>query len=70
MIGQTNNGISDFSIGIREMAMPLAARTPLAAKLASAEKHITPISQLAMSLNSWFLIAYTLPKTHTQNKSV
>ncbi|MBT4510702.1 MAG: hypothetical protein HOC20_00640 [Chloroflexi bacterium] len=40
MMGQIESGISDFSFGMREIAIPLAASTPLAAKLASAEKHI------------------------------
>lgn len=69
MMGQTESGISDLSFGIRAMAMPLAASTPLAAKLASAEKHIVLASQPTAILNSRVLLAYTLTKIDLQNKS-
>ena len=38
--GNSDSGILALSLGIREMATLLAASTPLAAKLASAEKHM------------------------------
>jgi hypothetical protein len=37
MAGNKDSGMQAFSLGSREMAMLLAASTPLAAKLASAE---------------------------------
>ncbi len=69
IIGQSESGISDFSFGIREIAMLLAASTPLAAKLASAEKHIALAPQPTTYLNSRVLLAYTLTKIDLQNKS-
>jgi hypothetical protein len=38
--GNVESGTLDLSFGIREIATLLAAKTPLAAKLASAEKHM------------------------------